>query len=57
MDKYNYYVVSTINEKTVERHIYYEDGHSAQEVVDRVRGYISEDETITNVYKEIKSWK
>ncbi len=55
--KYNYYVVTTWNKKTESRFEYYEDGYSAQEVVDRVRCYIADEEKIIDVYKQVKNWK
>ena len=58
MKKWNYYCVETFNVNTKKRAFtYYEDGYSAQEVVDRVRNYIPDEEKILNVYKQVNSWK
>lgn len=58
MKRWTYYCVETFNVNTKERAFtYYEDGHNAQEVVDRVRSYIPDEEKILNVYKQVNSWK
>ena len=55
--KYDYYIVETFNNKTNSRFIYHEDGYNVQEVVNRAKCYIADEEEIIGVYKQIRGWK
>ncbi len=51
------FVVLTESKKTGNRFPYYEDAFTAQEAVDQARVYISDEEDIVFVFKQVENWR
>lgn len=51
------FIVITEREGTGNRFNYFEEGCTAQEVVDKVKTYIDDYEKIVFVFKQVENWK